>query len=42
MIRQPWTNPAHAATPLWRICLIGGAIGFGTFGFCELLLRLAA
>ncbi len=37
-----WANPAHYATPMWKLCLFGFALGVGTMGFCELLLRAAA
>lgn len=42
MIRQTWTNRAHHDAPLWKLCLLGAAMGVGSMGFCELLLRLAA
>lgn len=37
-----WANPAHYATPMWRLCLFGFALGIGSMGVGEILLRLAA
>lgn len=37
-----WRNPAHHSTPIWKLVVLGGALGVGSMGFCELLLRAAA
>lgn len=42
MIRRSWPNPAHHDAPIWKLIVLGGALGVGSMGFCELLLRLAA
>lgn len=42
MIRRSWPNPAHHRTPIWKLIVFGGALGVGSMGFCELLLRIAA
>lgn len=41
-MRRSWSNPAHHNTPIWKLLALGGALGVGSMGFCELLLRLAA
>lgn len=42
MSRRSWPNPAHHNAPLWKLVALGAAIGVGSMGFCELLLRAAA
>lgn len=37
-----WRNPAHHRVAIWKLVLFGGALGVGSMGFCELLLRAAA
>lgn len=37
-----WANPAHYRTPLWRIALLGAALGLGAGGIGELLLRASS
>lgn len=42
MMRRSWSNPAHHHTPIWKLIVLGGSLGVGSMGFCELLLRVAA
>lgn len=42
MIRRHWPNPAHRDIALWKLCLMGAAMGVATTGLGELLLRLSA
>ena len=42
MIRRPWPNRAHHDIALWKLCLMGVAMGVATMGLGELLLRLSA
>lgn len=42
MIRRTWANPAHHDVPLWKLCLLGFALGVGSMGGGEALLRAAA
>ncbi len=42
MMRCSWSNAAHHRTPIWKLIALGGALGVGSMGFCELLLRVAA
>lgn len=42
MILRSWTNPAHAAVPLWRLCAFGFGLGITAMGIGELLLMLSA
>lgn len=42
MIRRSWSNPAHHDAAIWKLIVLGGALGVGSMGFCELLLRVAA
>lgn len=37
-----WTNPAHYATPIWKLCLFGFSLGVGSMGVGEILLSLSA
>lgn len=41
MIRHSWPNRAHHDIALWKLWLLGGAMGVATMGLGELLLRLA-
>lgn len=42
MIRRTWANPAHHDVPLWKLCLLGFALGVGSMGVGEALLRAAS
>ena len=41
-MRRPWPNPAHHDIALWKLCLMGAAMGVATMALGELLLRLSA
>ncbi len=42
MNRRAWPNPAHAAVPLWRLCVLGFGLGVAAMGLGELLLLVSA
>ena len=42
MTRRTRPNPAHHDAPLWKLCLLGFALGVASMGVGEALLRAAS